>query len=127
MEARDRLKIVLGHSEAGTAVAWALVPRGADELVGIIGFHHIDVADRSAQFAYELGSKHWGQGLMTEAAQAVLDEPAHAGLYRIEAHIDPRNLRSIALVQRLMFTKEKFIQRDELVRGEWVDTEVWIK
>ena len=47
------------------------------------------------------------------------------GLHRVEANIQPENITSIHLVQRLGFTKEGFSRRYLKVNGEWRDHERW--
>jgi ribosomal-protein-alanine N-acetyltransferase len=66
------------------------------------------------------------RGLMTEAvrlaARYAFDE---IGLHRLEANIQPTNLRSIALVQRVGFCKEGFSPRYLRIDGVWRDHERW--
>ena len=50
---------------------WAIVVRRSDELVGVISLvPHGE--SRSAELGYYVGRSHWGQGLATEAAQAIV-------------------------------------------------------
>ena len=57
---------------------WAIVSRQNAELVGVIGLApHSD--RRSAELGYYVGRSHWGQGLASEAALAVVRE-ALAGI-----------------------------------------------
>jgi ribosomal-protein-alanine N-acetyltransferase len=66
------------------------------------------------------------RGLMTEAirltARFAFDE---IGLHRLEANIQPANVRSIALVQRVGFRKEGFSPRYLQISGVWCDHERW--
>jgi ribosomal-protein-alanine N-acetyltransferase len=66
------------------------------------------------------------QGLMTEAVKLTAHHAFHSlGLHRLEANIQPDNVRSIALVRRLGFTKEGY-SRDYLqIGGRWRDHERW--
>jgi RimJ/RimL family protein N-acetyltransferase len=50
---------------------WAIVVRRSDELVGVIGLAPQGEC-RSAELGYYVGRPHWGQGLATEAAQAIV-------------------------------------------------------
>lgn len=67
-----------------------------------------------------------GRGLMTEAVrQTVRRAFEDFGLHRVEANIQPGNLKSIGLVKRVGFMKEGF-SRDYLkVDGGWRDHERW--
>ncbi len=50
---------------------WAICLRETNELVGVIGLTpHPD--GQSAELGYYIGRPHWGQGLATEAAQAIV-------------------------------------------------------
>ena len=63
---------------------------------------------------------------MTEAVRLAA---AHAfgvlGLHRLEANIQPGNLRSIALAKRLGFRLEEFSPCCLRIGGEWRDHERW--
>jgi len=50
---------------------WAIVARRSDELLGVISLVPHDES-HSAELGYYLGRPHWGQGLATEAAQAIV-------------------------------------------------------
>ena len=50
---------------------WAVTFRGSDELVGAVGLTPVSDAN-SADLGYWLSRSHWGRGIMTEAAGAVV-------------------------------------------------------
>jgi ribosomal-protein-alanine N-acetyltransferase len=59
---------------------WAIVARRSDELVGVISLvPHGE--GRSADLGYYVGRPHWGQGLATEAAQAIVRMGLEAKCY----------------------------------------------
>jgi [ribosomal protein S5]-alanine N-acetyltransferase len=63
---------------------------------------------------------------MTEAMQLLLREAfTRLDLHRIEANIQPGNVRSIALAKRCGFELEGFSPRYLKVGGRWRDHERW--
>ena len=57
---------------------------------------------RSAEIGYTLGADHWGKGLATEAANALVDWLLAGGrVTRVEAYLHPDNLASARLLERL--------------------------
>ena len=90
---------------------WVLRQRSDGELIGYV--QATVQADGRALVAYELASRHWGQGLGSEAVQAMLDELAGSGSVRRVQPVRPvhhalaifkrANHRSLALLLRLGF------------------------
>jgi [ribosomal protein S5]-alanine N-acetyltransferase len=67
-----------------------------------------------------------GRGLLTEALRAVLVYTFEAlRLHRVEANIQPGNLRSINLVSRAGFRREGYSPRFLHINGDWRDHERW--
>jgi ribosomal-protein-alanine N-acetyltransferase len=90
-------------ARADEAFRWAVVQREGEEFVGAVGFNRLSPA---AELAFHLRPEFWGRGFMREAAGAALGwlQTERPGL-PIEAFIEPDNLLSIGLAQRLGFRK----------------------
>jgi ribosomal-protein-alanine N-acetyltransferase len=81
---------------------------------------------QSAYTGYFLSPRHTGQGYMTEALGLLLRVVfRRLKLHRLEANIQPDNVRSIALVQRWRFRQEGFTPRMLKTGGRWRDHERW--
>jgi [ribosomal protein S5]-alanine N-acetyltransferase len=96
-------------------------------LIGYFGINGISYgAYRCGYLGYWLSATHVGRGYATLGLRLLLDH-AFRGmrLNRLEANIQPENLRSIALARRLGFRKEGFSPRYLEIGGVWCDHERW--
>ena len=79
-----------------------------------------------ATVGYNAFLPHAGCGYMTEGLQLVLKHAfGSLKLHRVEAGIQPENVRSIALVKRCGFECEGLSRRLVKVGGRWRDHERW--
>lgn len=75
--------------------------RGEEELLGICGFRSLENSGE-IELAYELSPEWWGRGLTTEASRACLRYAfEEVGLERVVAGVEPQNVASIKVIERL--------------------------
>jgi RimJ/RimL family protein N-acetyltransferase len=120
-EARDRLR---GWQAYGQGLdpplgLWAMVPTGAgtEEPAPVGTTLLLPLADANGpagltEVGWHLHPQHQGQGLATEAAEAILTAAAQAGIDQVVALTDPDNVRSQAVAARLGM-------RDEGLTSRW--------
>ena len=120
-EARERLH---GWQAYGQGLdpplgLWAIVPlsAGAEPPAPVGTILLVPLADASGpagliEVGWHLHPQHQGQGLATEAAEAVLTAAAQAGVDQVLALTDPDNIRSQAVAARLGM-------RDEGLTSRW--------
>ena len=103
------------------------IERRADHvLVGTCTLFQFHVASRRAEIGYALGRPYWGSGYMHEALQALLRYAFQTlDLNRLEADIDPRNVASARILERLGFQKEGHLRERWIVNGEISDTRLY--
>lgn len=88
-------------------VRWGIERQSEPGLLGTCGLFKWNRPWRSCAVGFELGRGAQGQGLMTEALEAILDWGfAHMALNRIEAQVHPQNLASLRLLERMGFVRE---------------------
>lgn len=104
-----------------------IILRTTRELVGIININEVIRGNfQSASLGYYAFRPHTGKGLMREGMLLVLKHAFRKlKLHRLEANIQPRNRRSIALVKSCGFVREGFSRRMIKVCGRWRDHERW--
>jgi RimJ/RimL family protein N-acetyltransferase len=108
----------LERSQRGFAdrefLQWGVALADGDRVVGTVTLFGFSKQHRRCELGYALAPGNWGRGYAREALSLALDfgfDVLH--LYRVEADIDPRNVNSIHLVERLGF------QREGLLRGRY--------
>ena len=78
---------------------------------------------RFPEIGFILRSDHWRQGYASEALSLVLDRAFEVhGLPMVEADVDPRNLASLMLLERLGFRETGREERTWHVGGQWFDS-----
>lgn len=97
------------------------------KLVGVININNILMGPmRMASLGYYGDQAFAGTGYMSEGMRLVLDYSfVTLGLHRLEANIQPENIASRRLVQRLGFRKEGFSPKYLQIGGKWCDHERW--
>jgi [ribosomal protein S5]-alanine N-acetyltransferase len=100
---------------------WAVCLKSHTELIGFSGLRHFteDGAESSeVEILYGLAPEHWGKGLATEAAEAVLRYGfEEIELARIYAGADPPNAASFRVIEKLgmKFARKTLINGVETV------------
>lgn len=96
---------------------WAITLKGDDAAIGTAAIGTVGSYEKRqgkvTEIGYFLSRAHWGRGIATEAATALIDRLFAEGQRRIVADTDPDNVASIAVLERLGFTLEARL------RGEW--------
>ncbi|PKQ26486.1 MAG: GNAT family N-acetyltransferase [Actinobacteria bacterium HGW-Actinobacteria-4] len=78
------------------------------------------------EIGYVLRRDLWGQGLVTEAATALISLLKQTGtVTRIEARCRPENLASARVMQKLGMKFEFLLERDYECKGVWVDSHLY--
>jgi RimJ/RimL family protein N-acetyltransferase len=102
---------------------WGIERKDDARLLGTCTIFQVHAANQRAELGYALASAYWKQGYMTEALSTLLDYAfGPMQLRRLEADIDPRNARSMRLVDRLGFRQEGLLRERWNVAGEIQDT-----
>lgn len=104
-----------------------VVERSADaKVVGTVLLFKFDEGSARVELGYVLGRKHWQQGLMCEALAGVCEHAFSAlAIRRIEAEVNPANVASHALLERLGFTREGTLRQRWVAKGMAYDTHVY--
>ena len=109
------------HNEGLSAGIWC-----GDQFIGGIGTHKIDWLNRKVEIGYWIASRFQGRGIITAACRTLIDHAFRAWkLNRVEIHCASGNEKSCAIPKRLGFTFEGVLRNSQLVRGEYLDIQVY--
>jgi len=90
---------------------WGISLRETREVLGTCTLFHLDQAHRRAEVGFALRRSAWGQGLATEAVELLIGFAFETlDLHRIEADADPKNERSLRLLERQGFRREGYLR-----------------
>lgn len=124
----DELRVFfakLAAMKPGTPDAWYQIGislRSTEELIGDCGLHVPAADPTTAEIGITLAPKFQNQGYATEAMRAVINYLfATLQKHRVFCSVDPRNLRSMALMERVGFRQESHKIKSLWFKGEWVD------
>jgi len=125
-QAEERLQEIYRQLRENDGYMWVVAERDSDRMIGQAVLFSLNRAQRMAETGYSLMTAYQGRGLAQEAMRLALgfafDE---LGMERIEADIDPRNVRSCRLVERLGFVREGTLRERWRVNGEVCDTALY--
>lgn len=97
------------------AVRWGIIDKTDQRLIGTCCFDTFHLKYQSVNLGYSLRSDRWGQGLATEAVQAIISHAFEHGIVgpvnRIQAITLPANAASENVLRKLGFEKEGLMRQ----------------
>lgn len=108
--------------EEKTGIRWGITMKGKGEVIGSCGFLKMAAQHFRAEVGTELSKEYWGQGIASEALEAVLRYGfMHLDLQRVEGLIEPANLPSQKLFEKHGFIREGLLRKYEFTCGKFDD------
>ncbi len=121
-----RLALANAREEPRLSVDLAIVRRADGRLIGHGGYRLDEREPRNALVWFQSDPSTWNQGLVLEAAQALLGHCfGPVGLHRVTGECSPKNLGARRLMERLGMRAEGSFVENAWHEGAWVDTAVY--
>jgi RimJ/RimL family protein N-acetyltransferase len=96
--------------------------KGCGEIIGDIGVHFLEEDNLQVEIGYTLSTGYQGKGYASEAVTALINFLfKNLNKHRITASVDPRNMKSIALLERIGMRKEAHFKKSIWFNDEWTD------
>jgi len=121
-DARDFLSEIHQGFATRRLFQWGITLASEPTVVGTCTLFHFERTHRRCEVGFALGRSSWGRGIASRAVSTALrfafDE---LGVHRVEADADPRNERSLRLLEKLGFQREGLLRERYHVNGEIQD------
>ncbi|MFJ5564650.1 GNAT family N-acetyltransferase [Lysinibacillus xylanilyticus] len=105
-----------------TGIRWGITLKEQGIVIGSCGFHNKVSHHFRTEIGFELSKEQWGKGIAHEAVEAIISYGyEHMNFQRIEALIEPPNIPSQKLVEKLGFIREGLLRNYEFTRGKFDD------
>jgi RimJ/RimL family protein N-acetyltransferase len=124
--ALDKKLASVAIREEGDVLALAITRRDTGELVGDVILGFVSSEHRTGEIGYIVHPDHQGLGYTTEACREILriafDD---LGLHRVIGRLEPRNVASARVLEKLGMRREAHFVENEFIKGEWQSEAVY--
>ena len=104
------ISLFIQHAQRTGMGPFAIILKESNKMIGTIELYNL-YANFKAEMGYALNPRYWGQGIIPEAATAILDWGFNElNLKRIEINLFVDNVQSERVCQKLGFTFEGIIR-----------------
>ena len=117
---------VLPAYESEDTYRWAIVLKETNEVIGCIVVVRLNRNFKKVELGWVLDDKHWGKGIMPEAALVIRDYLVQEGFVRIEAHHNVENPKSGRVMEKIGMQYEGILRKSAMNNdGELVDMKMY--
>ncbi|QOS81890.1 GNAT family N-acetyltransferase [Paenibacillus sp. JNUCC31] len=127
-QAKEMIHLLDDLSRDRKAIRFSIIKKESNEIIGSCGYNSLDFDNLKAEIGYDMAKSSWGRGYASEAVSTLVDHAfSSLKLNRVEAKVDPENVNSIRLLQKLCFTFEGTFREYEGVEGKFNDLHMYSK
>jgi ribosomal-protein-alanine N-acetyltransferase len=127
-QARDMIELLNELALDNKAVRFAIIELESNKIIGSCGYNSLDFDNEKAEIGYDIAKASWGRGYASEAICSLLDYAfSDLKLNRIEAKVEPENVNSIHVLQKLNFKFEGTLRQCERSEGKFNDLNMYSK
>ncbi|WP_050614717.1 GNAT family N-acetyltransferase [Bacillus testis] len=120
------IQFVLNQYRGQKIAPWGIEYKQDKKLIGTIDFVKWNPAHYTAEIGYAISQRYWGQGITTEAAQAVIEFGfTNMRLQRIQARCLSENIGSEKVMVKCGMRYEGTLRKSMHVKGKQRDIKVY--
>ncbi len=127
IEGAEKLVVsVIDDFTSKKAITWAITQKENDDLIGYVSFWRLINEHYRTEIGYALSSEYWRNGFMKEAlTESIKFAFEKSGLHSIERNVNPKNLLSIKVLEKLEFKKEAYFKENFFHNGKFLDSVIY--
>ena len=112
--------------DKGAVLGYDIIYKG--EFAGAIDLHDLSAENRRCEIGYWLNKAFTGKGIVTRATEKITEYAFNEiDMHRVVLKAASKNTASCAVAERLNFPFEGVLRDNELLDGEYYDTNVYAK
>src|SRR5687768_4299093 len=125
-DSREFLTRIVGLYRNSELSEWGVEHKADAKFIGTCGFVDWSPYHSRAEIGYAMSRKYWGQGLMTEAAVAVIAFGfRNMQLNRVEARCRIDNIGSARVMEKSGMTYEGILREHMYAKGRYDDLKIY--
>lgn len=125
-DTRKFIDYLLEQYAINKKLIWGIQLKETTKLIGTIEFVSFETAHNKAEIAYVLSKDYWGNGIMTEAANEVINFGfKNLNFTRIQARTFKENLSSQKVLKKIGMTYEGTLRKSLFIKGEYQDINIF--
>ncbi len=125
-ESRIRIIEEIKSFNNQNSVYWVIAKKDTGEFVGGAGYWRLIKEHYRAEIGYQIVTDHWKKGYAFEALKAIIQFGfEQMGVHSIEANINPANVPSIKLIEKLGFVQEAYFKENFYFNGKFLDSNIY--
>ncbi len=125
-EAKEMFKKISDSFQNNEGIAWAIDLKETKKTIGHITYWRIIKEHHRAEIGYAMFPEYWGKGFMTEAIKKIIEYGFTViKFHSIEANVNPANLPSIKLLERVGFKREAYFKENYFFNGKFLDSVIY--
>jgi [ribosomal protein S5]-alanine N-acetyltransferase len=118
-DAEDFITMIADNIAQNKSIMWGTCFKNSDTIIGTICLWNCDIPTESAELGYVLLPEFYGQGLMTEATEIVLNFAFKTlGFREIDGILHQKNIACLTILKKFGFVQDTDFECDnsDLVR-----------
>ena len=108
------------------SVYWTIILKSTNEFIGGAGYWRLLKEHYRAEIGYQLLPDYWRKGYSFEALREIINFGfKKMGLHSIEGNVNPKNIASIKLLEKLGFVQEAYFRENFYFDGKFLDSAIF--